>query len=89
MFTSRLRSAVLVGSAMLPIVFGPIGAVSAQQAGRVPAVREIRGIVKSVDAKKGAITVATAEGPQSTGEKTFTLAKEAEIALGRRDRAAR
>jgi hypothetical protein len=44
--------------------------------------REARGTVKSVDAKTGVVTITTTEPGRDPVEKQFTLAKDAEIAIG-------
>jgi RNA polymerase sigma factor (sigma-70 family) len=49
--------------------------------GREAPRAEVRGVVKSVDADKGTLTVSTGDGRLEATDKTYTLAKGAEIAL--------
>jgi RNA polymerase sigma factor (sigma-70 family) len=49
---------------------------------RAPAHPEARGILKAVDAGKGTLTVAVGDGRNEPEEKTFTVAKNAEIGVG-------
>lgn len=69
---------LLVGAAFL----GMEQATTAQDVGRRPAAPEVRGIVKTVDAKGGVITVMTGQSRENVGDKTFTLAKNVEIVTG-------
>lgn len=43
---------------------------------------EVRGVLKAVDATAGRITVAVAEARQPATERSFTLAKDVEVAIG-------
>src|SRR5690349_17106488 len=56
--------------------------VVAQQPGRGPTLREVRGVVKSVDVASQTVTIAMTGGGNIGSDKTFKLAPDAEIALG-------
>jgi hypothetical protein len=58
------------------------GSLVLAQPGRGPVPREARGTIKSIDASARTITIYAVEGGSSPVEKKFTLAKDAEIALG-------
>jgi|GEM_PF-2071825 len=58
------------------------GVVTAQVPGRPAPPRETRGTVQSTDAKARTLTVMTGDGRTPPAEKKFTLAKDAEIAIG-------
>ena len=49
---------------------------------REPQRPEVRGVVKSVDAGAGTITVSIGEGREPTTDKTFTLSKNVEVVVG-------
>jgi small nuclear ribonucleoprotein (snRNP)-like protein len=78
--TKRVFAAWLLAAAA---VVGTTQQVHAQRDGRDRAARPAaRGIVKTVDATAGTITVTAFEGREVAAEKTYTLAKDAEVALG-------
>jgi RNA polymerase sigma factor (sigma-70 family) len=54
----------------------------AGERGRQSQVAEVQGILKAVDAAKGAITVTIAEGRGQGVDKTFDLAKDVEVGFG-------
>jgi hypothetical protein len=49
---------------------------------REPQRPEVRGVVKAVDAGAGTITVVVGEGREPATDKTFSLAKHVEVAIG-------
>ncbi len=61
---------------------GIVPTTQAQRDARDPFRPPVRAILKSVDAKAGTITVAVGDGRRDLPEKTFSLAKDAEIATG-------
>lgn len=78
---------VWLGSlAMIAIVTITGQPAAGQPFGRGPAGREMRGVVRSVDAPAGTITVTVGDGRQggagAAAEKTFAVDKNAEVALG-------
>lgn len=80
---TSLPSVRRLGSLLLLVAAASTGSaqLAAQQPGRPAPPREARGIVKSVDAKARTITTAAVDFGAAT-EKTYKLAKDAEIALG-------
>jgi hypothetical protein len=48
---------------------------------RAAARPEVRGVLKAVDTNKGTLTVAVGDGRQEPEEKTFTVAKNAEVGV--------
>lgn len=81
---SRIRAICLVAVALA------FAAQQTQAQERGPAPRMARGIVKSVDGGANAITITTTQGrgEQPATEKTYSLAKDAEVAVGLADRRA-
>src|SRR5262249_41338496 len=74
------RGSVVRGLLAAACVVGAVGSVIAQRGERRPAAPELRGVVKSVDAAKGTITVtAAANRGEEPTEKTLPLAKDAEV----------
>lgn len=70
---------LLVGAAFL----GMEQTGTAQDFGRRPnATPEVRGIVKSVEAKAGTITIMTGQTRENVGDKTFSVAKNVEVVTG-------
>ena len=78
MFSSRL----LVPGLLFVLLAGQDDQVLGQVPGRGTVRPDIRGVLKSVDAAAGKITVQAQDGRQGPSEKTYNLAKEAEIVLG-------
>lgn len=68
------------GAWLLVVAVGLGLAARAAGQGREPARPEVRGMVKSVAA--GSITVTIGEGREPAAEKSFALAKDAEVAIG-------
>jgi hypothetical protein len=66
---------------MLALAFS-VSQATAQAPGRGTPPREVRGSVQSVDAKARTITALASDGRSAPAEKTFKLAKDAEIAFG-------
>lgn len=78
--TKRTLAAWLLAAAA---VTGTTQQAYAQRDGRDrPARPTARGVVKMIDASAGTMTVTVFEGRESTAEKTNTIAKDAEVALG-------
>lgn len=55
---------------------------SGQAVGRGPARTEMRGVVKSLDAAAGSITVSVSERDQPVAERSYPLAKDVEVVVG-------
>lgn len=73
----EMASLLLLGAAM----FGMEQAADAQDRRGAPPP-EVRGVVKAVDAGGGTITLALAQRGEGATEKTYTLAKDAEVVSG-------
>lgn len=86
MFSIRQLIGVCVLAAAMTLA---VQQIEAQDRDRGPAPVMVRGVVKSVDGGANAITVTTFQGrEQPAGEKTYTLAKDAEVGVGLNDRRA-
>jgi len=76
---------LIAGSlAVVATVVGTAGQADAQAGGRGPARPEVRGVVKSLDAAAGMITVSVVEGRdrEPARELTYPLAKDVEVVVG-------
>jgi hypothetical protein len=67
-------------AAFITLVFIPLAI--AQRETREQPRQTVRGILKSVDAKEGTITVTVGDSRQALEDKTFAISKDAEIAAG-------
>src|SRR5262245_14396463 len=78
MLTTRFRTSIALA---LAIVTATGSGLLAQREARGTPQPEVRGVLKAVDAGKGTLTVDVGDGRQEPVEKTFTVAKTAEVGL--------
>lgn len=85
---SARNHGIVAWSFIVAVVVGTHGSASAQAPGRGPVRPEVRGVVRSVDATAGMITVSLSDGRGGGGERaaaverSYPVAKTAEVVVG-------